>query len=624
MTAHLLGADRAARRACRRACSTSSTASGRRWARRSCRHPDVQRHLLHRRHAHRRGDRPRRRARCSRSSRWSWAARTPTSSSPTPTSTRRWPPRCARRFANQGQICLCGSRIFVRAPASTSASRRRWSSARGRSRWATRWSPAPSRARWCRRRTSTRCWATSTLAREEGGTHPHAAASARSVRGPLPNGWFVEPTVIEGLGPTCRTNQEEIFGPVATLMPFDDEEEVLALANGTRYGLAASCGRRTSRRAHRVAGAAAERHRLGELLDAARPAHAVRRGEGVGRGPRGRLGGAALLHRAQERLRQALQEADRHGEPSRSRSAPPEPVGALPARPARGQPAVPLRRRPARARQQDDPGRRRWTRRATSSRYDIEAQCHSVFAQRARHPRGRGLALGAARRRDGVPHRHEDATSPPTTGSGPSTSRTARPCRTTLEITALPTPIAIELKCIATHRESDRWPRCSPSTSRSGSTSTATCSSRRWATSRSGRTASSSSWWWAGPNTRTRLPHRRGRGVLLPARRRHHAAGAWRTASSRTSRSARAKSSCCRRTCRTRRSGPPNTVGLVIERRRLPQRDGRLPVVLREVQRQAVRGVLPPHQHRHAAAAGVRALLRRREHTHLQGVRHSR
>ena len=54
------------------------------------------------------------------------------------------------------------------------------------------------------------------------------------------NGWFIQPTVIEGLDYSCRTNQEALFGPVVTIMPFDTEEEVLAYANSTTYGLAAT------------------------------------------------------------------------------------------------------------------------------------------------------------------------------------------------------------------------------------------------------------------------------------------------------------------------------------------------------------------------------------------------
>jgi aminomuconate-semialdehyde/2-hydroxymuconate-6-semialdehyde dehydrogenase len=66
-------------------------------------------------------------------------------------------------------------------------------------------------------------------------------------------GWFVAPTLIEGLAADCSVNQEEIFGPVATLLPFADEAEALAIANSTRYGLAASLWSRDVARCHRVA-----------------------------------------------------------------------------------------------------------------------------------------------------------------------------------------------------------------------------------------------------------------------------------------------------------------------------------------------------------------------------------
>src|SRR3970040_2614204 len=51
-------------------------------------------------------------------------------------------------------------------------------------------------------------------------------------------GWFVAPAVIEGLGPDCASNREEIFGPVVTLQPFDTDEEALALATAGAYRLA--------------------------------------------------------------------------------------------------------------------------------------------------------------------------------------------------------------------------------------------------------------------------------------------------------------------------------------------------------------------------------------------------
>ena len=74
-----------------------------------------------------------------------------------------------------------------------------------------------------------------------------------AVRNSQLKGWFIEPTVIEGLPHDCRTNQEEIFGPVVTIMPFDTEDEVLSYANSVRYGLSATVWTENLSRAHRVA-----------------------------------------------------------------------------------------------------------------------------------------------------------------------------------------------------------------------------------------------------------------------------------------------------------------------------------------------------------------------------------
>jgi aminomuconate-semialdehyde/2-hydroxymuconate-6-semialdehyde dehydrogenase len=90
------------------------------------------------------------------------------------------------------------------------------------------------------------------LALDEGG-NLLTGGNPVNLEGRCKDGFFIEPTVFENLGPTCRTNQEEIFGPVVTLTPFDTEEEALALANGTDYGLAATVWTTNLHTAHRVA-----------------------------------------------------------------------------------------------------------------------------------------------------------------------------------------------------------------------------------------------------------------------------------------------------------------------------------------------------------------------------------
>lgn len=92
------------------------------------------------------------------------------------------------------------------------------------------------------------------LAQEEGGAILCGGGPQR-MEGELAEGYYVQPTLIEGLAPTCRTNQEEIFGPVATLMPFETEEEAIQIANGTEYGLAANIWTEDLRQAHRVSAA---------------------------------------------------------------------------------------------------------------------------------------------------------------------------------------------------------------------------------------------------------------------------------------------------------------------------------------------------------------------------------
>ena len=71
--------------------------------------------------------------------------------------------------------------------------------------------------------------------------------------GELKGGYYIAPTIIEGLSADCETNQEEIFGPVVTIMPFENEQEAVAIANSTRYGLAASIFTQDISKGHRVA-----------------------------------------------------------------------------------------------------------------------------------------------------------------------------------------------------------------------------------------------------------------------------------------------------------------------------------------------------------------------------------
>ena len=90
------------------------------------------------------------------------------------------------------------------------------------------------------------------VATEEGGIILHGGERIL-LSGRCENGFFVSPTVIEGLPQNCRTNQEEIFGPVVTLSPFDTVEEVIEYANGTQYGLSSTVWTKDLSKANKMA-----------------------------------------------------------------------------------------------------------------------------------------------------------------------------------------------------------------------------------------------------------------------------------------------------------------------------------------------------------------------------------
>jgi aminomuconate-semialdehyde/2-hydroxymuconate-6-semialdehyde dehydrogenase len=155
-------------------------------------------------------------------------------------------------FDNQGEICLCGSRIFVEASLYPSFVERFVTTTR-RLKVGDPLDPATDQGALISKPHFEKVMSYLRLAKEEGGRvlcggGPAAVAGERC-RG----GYFVEPTVIVDLAPDCRVNQEEIFGPVVTVMPFKSESEMLHWANGTPYGLSASLWTRDLSRAHRVA-----------------------------------------------------------------------------------------------------------------------------------------------------------------------------------------------------------------------------------------------------------------------------------------------------------------------------------------------------------------------------------
>ena len=113
----------------------------------------------------------------------------------------------------------------------------------------------------------------------------------------LPDGNYIAPTVFADVAPDARIFQEEIFGPVVAITPFDNDDEALALANDTKYGLAAYIWTQNLDPRPQLRPERRGRHGLAQLPQRPRPAHPVRRGQGLRPRPRGRLPLHRLLHR---------------------------------------------------------------------------------------------------------------------------------------------------------------------------------------------------------------------------------------------------------------------------------------------------------------------------------------
>ena len=154
-------------------------------------------------------------------------------------------------FTNQGEICLCGSRVLVERPLYERFSRD-FVTAASALRVGDPNEPGSDLGAINSEAHLAKILAAIDLARLEGG-RILCGGKRLTVPGRCAGGCFVGPTVIEGLAPGSRTNQEEIFGPVVTIAPFDSEDEAVGVANGTEYGLAAVLWTADLRRAHRVA-----------------------------------------------------------------------------------------------------------------------------------------------------------------------------------------------------------------------------------------------------------------------------------------------------------------------------------------------------------------------------------
>jgi aminomuconate-semialdehyde/2-hydroxymuconate-6-semialdehyde dehydrogenase len=155
-------------------------------------------------------------------------------------------------FANQGQVCLCGSRVFVEQQRYDEFVDQFVAGAR-KLKIGDPLDEATDHGAQVSQAQLDKVERYVELAKDEGGEILCGGGRPGPVSERCRGGYFFEPTVITGLSVECRVNQEEIFGPVVTIMPFEREEQVVEYANSTKYGLSASIWTRDLTRAHRLA-----------------------------------------------------------------------------------------------------------------------------------------------------------------------------------------------------------------------------------------------------------------------------------------------------------------------------------------------------------------------------------
>lgn len=155
-------------------------------------------------------------------------------------------------FANQGQICLCGSRMFVEKSAYEDVVEQFVERTR-QLRIGDPLDPATEFGAVTSKQHYEKVINYIELAKREGGSIVCGGVRPGNLLERCRNGYFIEPTIITGLNNACRANQEEIFGPVVTIMPFESDREVVQWANDVEYGLSASVWTQNLDRAHALA-----------------------------------------------------------------------------------------------------------------------------------------------------------------------------------------------------------------------------------------------------------------------------------------------------------------------------------------------------------------------------------